>query len=472
MADGDKTRQELLQELVRLRQWVGDLHSAGRGGDGAEADGHLLALGQALSRVRDEVWRMRRAEDIEQVLEAVGDGLKTAGVPFLYCGVNVIDDRADPPAVTAYSMRQQGPAVKRWHELGDGALVDFWRGGKPVYRRDLHSEDPYSESRHIPAMRAVIDMPFSHGTLAVSSNQPHAFGARDLDTLENMAVVLSEGFRRLDDLQALERRNRALEQANLDLRRAQVQLVQSAKMAALGNLVAGIAHELNTPAGAIRSMCDTLDRAGRRLRRAVEQTLPAEAADTRGISASLHSLTDAGRVIADGSRRIEDTVRSLRQFARLDQSDMQLADLHRGLDHTLALLRPQLEGRIEIKRTYGEIQPIFCAPAQLNQVFMHLLSHCLETITGKGSIEIGTELRDGAVFIHIADDGRGIPADRLGRLFDISFATADDRVGLALGWAADEAVLRDHGGEIRVDSKPGAGTRVELVLPARDRPPA
>ena len=196
MDDQRKTRRELLQELVHLRQWVADLHGTDRLGRETTENGRLLGLGLALARVRDEVWRMRRAEDIETVLEAVGEGLRTASVPFLYCGVNVIDARADPPSVTAYSMRQQGPAAKRWRELGDGALVDFWRAGEPVYRPDLHSNDPYDESRHIPAMRAVVDVPFSHGTLAASSNRPHAFGAADLDALEHMTVVLSEGFRR------------------------------------------------------------------------------------------------------------------------------------------------------------------------------------------------------------------------------------------------------------------------------------
>jgi signal transduction histidine kinase len=468
MSDGQKTRQELLQELVRLRQWVGDVLGGKSATPANSIEGdRLLRLGLALCRVRDEVWLMRQTDDIEKVLEAVGDGLEAASVPFLYCGVNVIDDRVDPPAVTAYSMRQQGAAEKRWRELGNGVIVDFWRGGTPVYRRDLHSVDVYGESAQIPAMRAVVDMPFSHGTLAVSSTTPGVFDAEDLEVLENMAVVLSEGFRRLEDLQALEQRNRELEEANTDLRHAQVQLVRSAKMAALGDLVAGIAHELNTPAGAIGSMCHTLERAGQKLETGIAALVPPGHKQERGIKAALRAITDAGQVIGNGIQRISVTVRSLRNFARLDEGIFKIADVHEGLEDTLMLLGSQLEGRITIKRNYGTLVPIYCAPGQLNQVWMHLLTHSIQTTEGKGEIAISTGRENDQIYVQITDGGRGIPPEQQARLFDVGFETGNERVKMELAWAADDAIVRDHGGEIRVESTVGIGTTVTVWMPER-----
>ncbi len=142
---------------------------------------------------------MRRVDDIETVLEAVGEGLRALEVPFLFCGINIVDDSGGSPSVTAYSMRRQGPSERRWQTLGGGLIAQFWRGGEPVYRLDLAREDPFAESSGMPAMRAVVDVPFSHGTLAASSPEPGAFAQRDLDILCDMAAVLSDGLRRLDD---------------------------------------------------------------------------------------------------------------------------------------------------------------------------------------------------------------------------------------------------------------------------------
>jgi signal transduction histidine kinase len=455
MSDVKKTKKELLEELVRLRQWVAQRQSVEHPFlVSCVEEERLLKLGPTLHRVRDEVWRMRHTDDIEKVLEEVGNCLEAMEVPFLFCGVNIVDGRVEPPVVTAYSMRQKGVPEKKWREVGGDTIVQFWRGAVPVYRRDLHKEDLYGESPHIPFMRAVVDVPFSHGTLAVSSSHPEVFSMGDLEILQNMAVVLSKGFRRLEDLQALERRNQELEleitqrrraqeqlqkslseleQANVDLQQAQAQLVQSARMAALGDLVAGITHELNTPVRAISSMCDTVARASSKLEQGLAAMLPQGHEQGRTVRASLRVIADAGQVISSGAERVSEIVYSLRNFIRLDEGEFQMADLHEGLESTLVLLGPRLEDRIAVVRAYGDIEPTYCAPGQLNQVFMHLLTTSVQAIEGEGEIRIATGRQAGSVYVQICDTGAGMPPDQLDRLFEFGFESREDRIKMELG---------------------------------------
>jgi len=182
------------------------------------------AQGQHHARylVREQVWAMTSAEGIEGVLEAVGQNLRTLGVPFDYCSANIVDpSMVAPPAV--YGVDQQGRWTKR-KAIGTETILELWKQQRPVYRRDIRTEDPYGESARFPHIRAIVDVPFSHGTLGVSSTKAEAFSDRDLDVLSDMARLLSEGFRRMGDLQSLEQRNRDLEREVAERRRAEDQL--------------------------------------------------------------------------------------------------------------------------------------------------------------------------------------------------------------------------------------------------------
>ena len=162
----------------------------------------------ALTRVRQEVWRMQGARDIRSVMEAIWAGLRRLGVPFHHCTMNVIDADATPPSVRVYGYSETGewrPPVLEPHVVK--LIVDMWRQGGPVYRRDLSREDVHAEAeligRVMGPIRSVLDVPFSHGTLAVNSVDPHAFSDSHLGVVQELAGVLSEGFRRLQDLQEL-----------------------------------------------------------------------------------------------------------------------------------------------------------------------------------------------------------------------------------------------------------------------------
>jgi signal transduction histidine kinase/PAS domain-containing protein len=188
---------------------------------------------EILQQVRDVIWGMKSSEDIGHIVTAVQEGLKRLGIPFTRFGVNVVEENADSLMVHFYTI-PPGEKVKVETESIDETskamlIVDWWRCGEVVHRKDLSSGDPYGEYAWCSAwdILCVLDVPFSHGTLAVSSDQPDAFSAEDIQTLEEMARVLSGGFQRQEDLLNLERHNRELETEIEERRRAEETLRKS-----------------------------------------------------------------------------------------------------------------------------------------------------------------------------------------------------------------------------------------------------
>jgi PAS domain S-box-containing protein len=258
-----------------------------------------------------------------------------------------------------------------------------------------------------------------------------------------------------------------LARANRELRDAQAQLVQSEKMASLGMLVAGIAHEINTPVGAIRSMHDTLVRALSKLESTLAREYPEVVTENPTLQTTLAVVRDANRVIENGAQRVTAIVRRLRSFARLDEAELKEVDVHEGLEDTLALIHHELKHGITVRREYGELPPIVCYPGRLNQVFLNLLNNARQAMNGKGEIVIRTFLRDDRVHIAVSDNGSGIPPEHLSRIFDPGFTTKGVGVGTGLGLAICYQIVRDHQGEITVESEPGRGATFTVVLPLR-----
>ncbi len=256
-----------------------------------------------------------------------------------------------------------------------------------------------------------------------------------------------------------------LGRANRELRETQSQLVQSEKMASLGSLVAGIAHEINTPVGAIASMHDTLVRALRKLEATLNEEHPGVVASSPSLQSALKLVQEANRVIESGTQRVTEIVRRLRSFARLDQAELKKADIHEGLEDTLALIHHELKHNIVVKRDYGDVPPISCYPGRLNQVFLNLLNNARQAIRGKGEIGIRTAVRDDRVQISVSDNGAGIAPENLRKIFDPGFTTKGVGVGTGLGLSICYQILRDHRGEILVESELGKGSTFTVVLP-------
>jgi PAS domain S-box-containing protein len=256
-----------------------------------------------------------------------------------------------------------------------------------------------------------------------------------------------------------------LARANRELRDTQSQLVQSEKMASLGSLVAGIAHEINTPVGAIGSMHDTLVRALRKLEGTLNEEHPGIVDSSPSLQSALKLVQEANRVIESGTQRVTEIVRRLRSFARLDQAELKRADIHEGLEDTLALIHHELKHTIVVKREYGNIPPISCYPGRLNQVFLNLLNNARQAIRGKGEIGIRTFVREERVHIVVSDTGSGISPENLRKIFDPGFTTKGVGVGTGLGLSICYQIVRDHRGEIRVESEPGKGATFTVILP-------
>ena len=169
------------------------------------------------------------------------------------------------------------------------------------------------------------------------------------------------------------------------------------------------------------------------------------------------------------SKRIDAIVVSLKNFTRLDEAAFQLADIHEGIDSTLTLLNSRLTDRITVDKTFGEIPKIFCYPSQLNQVFMHLLTNAIDAIEGKGTIWIRTWEEGGFVKLRVRDDGKGIPANMLPKIFDPFFTLKPAGGGTGLGLAVSHQIVEQHGGKIEVESEIGKGTEFVVTLPLKPR---
>ncbi|MEW5873754.1 MAG: ATP-binding protein [Candidatus Zixiibacteriota bacterium] len=258
-----------------------------------------------------------------------------------------------------------------------------------------------------------------------------------------------------------------LEAKNTKLRETQLQLIQSEKMAALGTLVAGVAHEINTPIGSIHANADVMRRALEMLQEGLRAGDGPGAMDTSKIRRAAEALADANRINCTATERIIKIVRSLRTFARLDEAELNTVDLHEGLESTLTLVYHEYKGRVEIVRDYGALPPVSCYPNQINQVFMNILVNALHAIPQKGTITISTRQQGENVIISFTDTGIGIPRQNLPRIFDPGFTTKGVGVGTGLGLSIVYRIIEAHHGRIEVTSEVGKGSTFTIILPIR-----
>ncbi len=261
-------------------------------------------------------------------------------------------------------------------------------------------------------------------------------------------------------------RTEELSNALEDLKSAQTWLVQSEKMAALGKLVAGIAHEINTPIGVVYSNVNVAKRCLENVKKAMEESESLEQLrDDNRFQKALKALGESGQLTATASERIAKLVKSLKNFARLDEAEFQHVDIHDGIESTLAVAQHELGDRIEVVKWYSCVPKIPCYPGELNQVFLDLIVNATKAIDGEGSICITTSVDDDFVCVKIADTGRGIASDELDNLFDFKFTSKAGRVGMGMGLATVNNVIQKHHGEIHVDSSVGKGTEFTIRLP-------
>jgi two-component system NtrC family sensor kinase len=254
------------------------------------------------------------------------------------------------------------------------------------------------------------------------------------------------------------------------LKETQAQLLQSEKMASIGQLAAGVAHEINNPVGYVKSNLNALAGYVKDLIALVDAygSDPTAAAKLKSEIDYGFLRDDVQKLVGEsneGVDRVQHIVQDLKDFSHVDQAEWQSADLNRGLDSTLNLVWNELKYKTEVVKQYGDLPPVECLSRQVNQVFMNILVNAAQAIPTRGTITLRTH-RDGDwAVVEISDTGVGIPADKVSRIFEPFFTTKPVGKGTGLGLSIAYGIIQKHHGRIEVDSTVGKGTTFRICLP-------
>jgi signal transduction histidine kinase len=274
----------------------------------------------------------------------------------------------------------------------------------------------------------------------------------------------------------LKQTTEALDDAYTELKETQSQMLQKEKMASIGQLAAGVAHEINNPIGFISSNLGTLGKYTERLTGYIHAQT--ELLESLGRSVELEELRkqikldyiikDMPQLVEeslDGSVRVMKIVQNLKTFSRLDEAEWKLANINDCLESTLNIVWNELKYKAEVKKEYGLLPDVKCNPGQLTQVFMNLLVNAAHAIEKHGTITVRSANEDGFIRVDVSDTGCGIPEAIREKIFEPFFTTKDVGKGTGLGLSISYDIVKKHGGEITVESEPGQGTLFRVRLP-------
>ena len=402
---------------------------------------------RVIQRICRDVTERRRLQGLQEAQRIYYEFI----LDMLPVGLGVLKDVNKVPSVEFENKKlkemfdSKDGTKARWYERPSESAVPT--------RATIDGTGVYAEERYYPDGRVY------QFTLSYYKNLEGSWSELQLvrDVTER---------RRLEDelKQAKENLEQKVEERTLELRQKHAQLVQSEKMAALGHLVAGVAHEINTPLGALKSNNDLAIRSLDKIKALVEEQHENihNYAELEKLVSSLGGLDTVNQTALE---RIVKIVQSLRNFARLDKAELDTVNIHEGLDSTLTLVHHELKNRVAVHKDYSNLPEVDCYPTQINQVFMNILVNSSQAIEGKGDIYIKTYRRDDYAVIEIRDTGRGISKENLRKIFDPGFTTKGAGVGTGLGLSIVYQIIEDHQGKIEVESEVGKGTNVRILLP-------
>lgn len=366
--------------------------------------------------------------------------------------------------------------------------------GKPVHDLIHHT---HPDGRHYPVTECPISAAVKEGKTCTVENE--VFWRRDgtpfeveytiTPLMENghpagAVVMFSDISARKQSERQLQQSYEALKELNRKLADAQSQLLQSEKMASIGQLAAGVAHEINNPIGFVSSNLGTMGNYVDILFKLIgsyefvaasarEKGVPTEsveevkkAIDYAFLKEDLDSLLNESR---DGVQRVKRIVQDLKDFSLVDEAEWQWSDINQGIESTLNVMWTEIKGKAEVDRDYGAVPEIYCLPQQLNQVFMNILMNASQAIGAQGKIAIRTSTADGWVCAAFSDAGQGIPPEIINRIFDPFFTTKPVGKGTGLGLSLAYGIVKKHKGRIEVDSEPGKGTTFRVWLPLEQK---
>lgn len=324
----------------------------------------------------------------------------------------------------------------------------------------------------------VVDTATEDALRACSTAKSH----RERDWQTRMAKLEREAEERTKSLEAA--RTQA-EKNYHDLQTAQSQLLQSEKLASIGQLAAGVAHEINNPIGFIYSNMNTLCDYVADMKEFAERSAQAHQALLAGETDKATELVqeldkwsaemeleymfeDVQSLVSetiDGAERVKKIVIDLRTFSRAEENEKTTSDLNKGLESTMNLCWNELKYHCEVVKELGDIPDLVCYPMKLNQVFMNLLVNAAHAVEGKGTVTVRTWHADDNIFVQVSDTGCGIPKESLDKIFEPFFTTKPVGKGTGLGLSIAASIIAEHNGEISIDTEVGKGTTFTVRLP-------
>jgi signal transduction histidine kinase len=256
-----------------------------------------------------------------------------------------------------------------------------------------------------------------------------------------------------------------VEDRTRELREAQARLVQSEKVASLGRLVAGVAHEFNNPIGVVKSTNSTIQYGLEKLENILSNSIDNDSSTVKEANKLIGIIEDCRKTNEEGAERVSDIVNRMKGFVQLDEAELQQVDIHEGIEDTLVMLHHDLIDNVTVVREFGNLPLVTCFSARMNQVFYNILLNAAQAVSEKGEIRIRTELNEEEVTVKFIDNGRGIKSDHLDKVFEPGFTTRGVGVGTGLGLTHAYQIMQEHAGEIQVRSQHGSGTEVILRFP-------
>jgi len=288
---------------------------------------------------------------------------------------------------------------------------------------------------------------------------------------------------------SVERKNKTLSKTLKHLKNSQSQLVQSEKMASLGQMVAGVAHEINTPLGYVKSNVENLNEVLQQIRgfikncdlvartimpdaKEIDKSLALKSISKMSLmkeSLQTYSLLeDVEEIFNDtlyGIDQISELVMSLKDFSRMDKARVDNVDLNDCINNSLLIAKNTLKYKVEVLKELSDLPQIRCSPSQINQVFLNLLTNAAQAIDKQGKILIKSYSENNSVVVVVEDNGKGITESNVSKIFDPFFTTKEIGKGTGMGLSISYKIIKDHGGIIKVASKQGVGTRFVIKLP-------
>lgn len=455
--------------------------------------------------------------DLQKLLEKVMDITKSV-MGAEACSVLLLDKNTGELVFTV-ALGEKGEEVKEFRiKPGQGIAGWVLEHGEPLLVPDVKTDGRFYkavddktgfETRSMIAVPLYVKEKIVGVIEVINKVSGSPFNEGDKETLATMAsqiAVALDNARMAEDLKKsaeqieiyslnLEamvlNRTSELEKANRELKAAQAQLLQTEKLSSLGQLAAGIAHEINNPIGFINSNLRTMGEYVEDLMRLIERydallmaagkkdynalpSLSTQVADVKRDMKFDFIIEDFNKLIResrDGAYRVYKIVRDLRGFARADDAERKFVDIHASLESTLNIVWNELKYKAEVIKDYGDIPEIECLPTQLNQVFMNILVNAAQSIKERGKITIKTYSFGEKVFIEISDTGSGIPEENLSKIFDPFFTTKEPGKGTGLGLSIVYGIIKKHNGDIRVRSKVEEGTTFTIELPTKMEAP-